>query len=51
MTKTKNIKEAVSEVINNNKYKENAEKLAKIFRDSGESTKVVNAILKIIEMQ
>lgn len=48
--KPKNIKEAVFEVINNNKYKENAEKLAKSFKDSGGATKAVDAILKIIEM-
>lgn len=48
--KPKNIKEAVFEVINNNKYKENAEKLSKSFRDSGGATKAVDAILRIIEM-
>lgn len=43
------IKEAVLEVISNNKYKENAEKLGKSFRSAGGYKKAAEAILKIIE--
>ncbi|WP_419724481.1 macrolide family glycosyltransferase [Terrisporobacter petrolearius] len=46
--KPKNIKEAVFEVINNNKYEENAQKLSKSFKNSGGATKAVDAILCLI---
>jgi len=46
--KPKNIKEAVFEVINNNKYEENAQKLSKSFKNSGGATKAVDAILRLI---
>ncbi|MCC3866776.1 macrolide family glycosyltransferase [Terrisporobacter mayombei] len=46
--KPKNIKEAVFEVINNNKYEENAEKLSKSFKNAGGASKAVDAILHLI---
>lgn len=46
--KPKNIKEAVFEVIDNSKYKENAEKLANSFKNAGGSAKAVDAILHLI---
>lgn len=46
--KPKNIKEAVFEVINNSKYKENAKELSKSFKNSGGVSKVVDAILHLI---
>jgi len=46
--KPQNIKEAVLEVINNTKYKENAQKLSKSFKISGGSVKAVDAILGLI---
>lgn len=46
--KPQNIKEAVLEVINNTKYKENAQKLSKSFKNSGGSVKAVDAILGLI---
>ena len=47
--KPKNIKKAIDEVLNNNKYKENADKLAESFRNAGGATKAVDAILQIIK--
>ena len=47
--KPKNIKKAIDEVLNNNKYKENANKLAESFRNAGGATKAVDAILQIIK--
>lgn len=46
--KPQNIKEAVFEVINNNRYEENAQKLSKSFKNSGGATKAVDAILRLI---
>ena len=46
--KPKNIKEAVFEVINHNKYEENAEKLSKSFKNAGGASKAVDAILHLI---
>lgn len=49
--KPNNIKEAVYEIINNDKYKENAQKLSKSFKDSGGPAKAADAILNIIEIK